>query len=236
MQVGRPSGPAFFVAKITGHVMATSAPTAPTVNEIMTADMTMINETNWEDTDPYTVHPHLVAPGPAQSFLGIIAPIVAGLGFHLVRLRLTGDGSSPILQIMAERDDGFLDIDDCEAISNAVSPVLDVEDPISGEYALEVSSPGMARPLTRPIDFERWAGEEAKIELQMSVDGQKRFRGVLAGFNAGEALLETTIEGHSTPQTLGFSLPLIAEARLVISDHMLKSALKAGKSARQAKK
>jgi ribosome maturation factor RimP len=193
-------------------------------------------ETPCEDMEPYAEHAHLLAPGPAQSFLAIVRPIVADLGYHLVRIRLTGDGAAPILQIMAERDDGMLDIDDCETISHAVSPVLDVEDPISGEYALEVSSPGMARPLTRPIDFQRWVGEEAKIELQQPVEGQKRFRGRLAGFEAGEALLETIIDGQKTPQILGFSLPMIAEARLVISDHMLKSALKAGKSAQQAKK
>jgi len=224
MQVGRPSGPAFFIAKISTTLGA------------VTVDMMTETETMEEDMEPYAEHAHLVAPGPAQSFLPIVRPVLEGVGYHLVRIRLTGDGAAPVLQIMAERDDGMLDIDDCEIISQAVSPALDVEDPITGEYALEVSSPGMARPLTRPIDFQRWEGEDAKIELQDAVEGQKRFRGRLAGFQAGEALLETLIEGQKAPQILGFSLPMIAEARLVISDHMLKSALKAGKSARQAKK
>ncbi len=224
MQVGRPSGPAFFIAKISAR------------RGDVTVEMMTETETMKEDMDAYAEHAHLVAPGPAQSLLPIVRPVLNDLGYYLVRMRLTGDGAAPILQIMAERADGMLDIDDCETISQAVSPVLDVEDPIAGEYALEVSSPGMARPLTRPIDFERWAGEEAKIELQDAVEGQKRFRGRLAGFQAGEALLETLVEGQKTPQVLGFSLPMIAEARLVISDHMLKSALKAGKSARQAKK
>jgi ribosome maturation factor RimP len=108
--------------------------------------------------------------------------------------------------------------------------MLDVEDPISGNYTLEVSSPGMGRPLTRPHDFERWAGLEAKLELQRSVDGRRRFRGRVDGFEAGEARLQVALEGFETPQVLGFALADIAEVRLVPDDAALRQSLKAGKT------
>ena len=135
-----------------------------------------------------------------------------------------------ILQIMAENDAGTIAIEDCEAISHAVSAMLDVEDPISGNYTLEISSPGMGRPLTRPLDFERWAGLEAKVELHNSVDGRRRFRGLVDGFEDGEARLKIALDDHENPQVLGFALADIAEARLVPDDAVLRQSLKAGKA------
>ena len=173
---------------------------------------------------------HLVAPGAARPLLSLLVPVIADLGFHLVRARMTSEGEQTILQIMAENDSGTIAIEDCEAISHAVSAMLDVEDPISGNYMLEVSSPGMGRPLTRPHDFERWAGLEAKLELQRSVDGRRRFRGRVDGFEAGEARLQVALEGFETPQVLGFALADIAEARLVPDDAALHQSLKAGKT------
>lgn len=173
---------------------------------------------------------HLVAPGPARSLLSYVYPVVHDLGFSLVRVRMTGEAGAPVLQVMAEREDGLLGIDECEAISTALSAVLDVEDPIHGEYTLEVSSPGLARPLTRAVDFERWQGHEAKLEVAQSVDGQRRFRGIVAGFVDGEALLEVELAGYDTPQVLGFGLRDITEARLIITDEVLKLALKGAKS------
>ena len=172
---------------------------------------------------------HLMAPGAARPLLSLLVPVIADLGFHLVRARMTSEGEQMILQIMAENDSGTIAIEDCEAISHAVSAMLDVEDPISGNYALEISSPGMGRPLTRPHDFERWAGLEAKLELQRSVDGRRRFRGRVDGFEAGEARLQVALEGFETPQVLGFALADIAEARLVADDAALRQSLKAGK-------
>jgi len=179
---------------------------------------------------------HLVAPGPARGLLSLIDPLVHDLGFSLVRIRMTGEAGAPVLQVMAEREDGLLGINDCEAISTALSAVLDVEDPIHGEYTLEVSSPGLARPLTRPEDFERWQGCEAKVELAQAVEGQRRFRGIVAGSDGGEALLEVDLAGFDSPQILGFGFGDITEARLVITDEVLKSALKGGKSPERAKK
>ena len=173
---------------------------------------------------------HLVAPGAARPLLSLLEPVIADLGFHLVRARMTSEGEQIILQIMVENDVGTIGIEDCEAISHAVSAILDVEDPISGNYTLEVSSPGMGRPLTRPHDFERWAGLEAKLELQRSVDGRRRFRGRVDGFEAGEARLEVALEGFEAPQVLGFALADIAEARLVPDDAALRQSLKAGKT------
>ena len=172
---------------------------------------------------------HLMAPGAARPLLSLLVPVIADLGFHLVRARMTSEGEQLILQIMAENDAGTIAIEDCEAISHAVSAMLDVEDPISGNYTLEVSSPGMGRPLTRPHDFERWVGLEAKLELQRSVDGRRRFRGRVDGFEAGEARLQVALEGFETPQVLGFALADIAEARLVADDAALRQSLKAGK-------
>ena len=173
---------------------------------------------------------HLMAPGAARPLLSLLVPVIADLGFHLVRARMTSEGEQMILQIMAENDAGTIAIEDCEAISHAVSAMLDVEAPISGNYTLEVSSPGMGRPLTRPHDFERWAGLEAKLELQRSVDGRRRFRGRVDGFEAGEARLQVALEGFETPQVLGFALADIAEVRLVPDDAALRRSLKAGKT------
>ena len=172
---------------------------------------------------------HLMAPGPARPLLDLVAPVIADLGFALLRIRMTGDDGKMVVQIMAENDEAGLRIEECEAISHAVSDMLDVENPIAGAYALEVSSPGVARPLTRPVDFERWAGYEAKLGLRDAIDGQRRFRGVVQGFGEGEALLEVALEGYETPQVLGFDLSNIAEARLVVDDAALTQSLRAAK-------
>lgn len=153
---------------------------------------------------------------------GLIETEVARLGFALVRISF-GGGARPVLQVMAERDDGTLTIDDCASISRALSSLLDVEDPIPGEYNLEVSSPGIDRPLTRPMDYDRWAGFEAKVTLKTPLDGRKRFAGELAGLDDARqhALLDTP-EGR-------VALPLdgIEQAKLVLTDELIRAALKA---------
>ena len=148
----------------------------------------------------------------------IVTPTVEGLGFDLVRLRLMG-GRRAMLQIMAERPDGGIEVDDCARISRAVSAVLDVEDPISGEYVLEVSSPGIDRPLTRLKDFERWAGYEARIETEEAIDGRRRFKGELAGVQDGEVLIAIA-EG-----TIGLAFEMIADAKLVLTDALVAESL-----------
>ena len=128
----------------------------------------------------------------------IIAPAVEAAGFRLVRLRLIG-GKRKTLQIMAERADGTMDVEDCATLSRALSEFLDADDPIEGDYVLEVSSPGIDRPLTRLTDFARWSGHEAKIELAAPVDGRKRFRGLLLGLDGNDVAVERKARASHFP-------------------------------------
>jgi ribosome maturation factor RimP len=155
----------------------------------------------------------------------IVEPAIADLGYELVRVKISSQHGMTV-QIMAERPDGTMRVEDCEAISRTISPTLDVEDPISGEYNLEVSSPGIDRPLTRAKDFDRWAGHEAKIELAVARDGRKRFRGTLLGVRdgaAGEKLAGVQLK--DTPDSPEAWLPLddIGEAKLVLTDALIQA-------------
>ncbi len=161
--------------------------------------------------------------GLAADVADIAAPVIEDLGFRIVRVSVAGKDER-IVQIMAERPDGTISIDDCEAISKAISPVLDVADVVHGRYRLEISSPGIDRPLVRPSDFEDWAGHEAKIELKEPVDGRKRFKGVLEGFEEGEMRIKSDL-GPLGIQHLGFPVSLIAEAKLVLTDELIREAL-----------
>jgi ribosome maturation factor RimP len=153
----------------------------------------------------------------------IVEPTIQGLGFELVRLRLMG-GKRAVLQIMAERPEGGIEVDDCARISRAVSAVLDVEDPIASEYVLEVSSPGIDRPLTRLKDFETWEGYEARLETAEAIDGRKRFKGVLQGVEDGEVLVGID-EG-----TIGLKFEMLDDAKLVLTDALVAESL-AGRKA-----
>jgi ribosome maturation factor RimP len=155
---------------------------------------------------------------------GIIAPVLEDMGFELVRVRLMS-GKTETLQIMAERPEGGIEVDECAAISNAISAVLDVEDPITEPYALEVSSPGIDRPLTRLKDFETFEGYEAKLETADLIDGRKRFKGVLAGVEGNDVLINIE-EG-----TIGLNFDWLVEAKLVLTDELIKDMLKARKDA-----
>jgi ribosome maturation factor RimP len=161
--------------------------------------------------------------GLAAEFAVIAEPVLEDLGYRLVRVLISGTAERTI-QIMAERPDGSITVDDCEAISKGLSPVLDVADPLSGKYRLEISSPGIDRPLVRPSDFEDWSGHEAKIELKEPVDGRKRFKGLLEGFEDGEVRIAAEA-GSLGIQHLGFPVDLIADARLVLTDELIRDAL-----------
>lgn len=162
--------------------------------------------------------------GPAKRVADIIEPVLDSLGYRIVRVRIVGSGSRT-LQVMAERPDGGMTIDDCERVSRAISPVLDVEDPIEGSYRLEVSSPGIDRPLVRAEDFERWSGHEAKIELSAPLDGRKRFRGLLAGVEGAKArlTLPATKKGEAESM-VDLPFELIADAKLVLTDELIAAA------------
>ncbi len=160
--------------------------------------------------------------GPAQRVVALAEPVLADLGFRLVRVKMSG----PTLQIMAERPDGTFSIDDGEAVSRAMSPLLDVEDVISSRYHLEVSSPGIDRPLVRPSDFEAWAGHETKIEMAVPVAGRKRFKGVLEGYDEGEVRLfiENPEGATKEPVLIGVPFADIGEAKLVLTDELIEAA------------
>ncbi|MEY2956549.1 MAG: ribosome maturation factor RimP [Gemmobacter sp.] len=158
----------------------------------------------------------------------IVAPVIEGMGFELVRLRLMG-GRTRILQIMADRPGGGIGVEDCADISIAVSAVLDVEDPISEAYTLEVSSPGIDRPLTRLKDFDLWADHEARLETSELIDGRRRFKGVLRGTEDEDVLLE--IEEGGETLTIGLRFEWLSDAKLVLTDALIAETLRAGRAA-----
>jgi len=152
--------------------------------------------------------------GAEREIAELAEPVVEELGFRLVRVKVSGrDGGT--VQIMAERPEGQMTIDDCASISRRLLPLLDAHDPMPGGYRLEVSTPGIDRPLVRPSDFASWTGHEAKIELKELVDGRKRFRGRIEGVSNGEALLRIELPGEEEPQVIGIPFSLISEAKLV---------------------
>lgn len=154
----------------------------------------------------------------------IITPVIEDMGFELVRVRLMS-GKATTLQIMADKPDGGIEVDDCAEISQAIGAVLDVEDPILDEYTLEVSSPGIDRPLTRLKDFEMFEGYEAKIETADMIDGRRRFKGELAGIEEDEVLINLT-EG-----TIGLKFDWLSDAKLVLTDDLIKEMLRQRKAA-----
>ena len=160
--------------------------------------------------------------GPAQRVAALAAPVLADMGFRLVRVKMSG----PTLQIMAERPDGTFTIDDCEAVSRALSPMLDVEDVISSRYHLEISSPGIDRPLVRPSDFEAWAGHIVKIEMLVPAAGRKRFKGTLEGYEDGEVrvYIENPEGANKEPVLIGVPFADIGEAKLVLTDQLIQAA------------
>ena len=175
-----------------------------------------------------TAHePRIVREAGTDARVAAIAePVLEDLGYRLVRVRITGQNGCTV-QIMAERPDGTMVVEDCETISRELSPILDVEDPIDREYHLEISSPGIDRPLVRISDFERWAGHEAKVEMAVAVDGRKRFRGHLAGVEGGRFGVIMAQDGApENADVTWLSLDDLGEARLILTDELIAAALK----------
>ncbi len=154
----------------------------------------------------------------------IAQPVIESLGYELVRVRLMS-GKTSVLQIMAEKPEGGIEVDDCAKISTELSAVLDVEDPIADVYSLEVSSPGIDRPLTRLKDFDMWNGYEAKLETDELIDGRRRFKGQIAGTEGDEVLIEIE-EG-----TIGLRFDWLLDAKLVLTDELIRDVLKSRKDA-----
>ncbi len=157
----------------------------------------------------------------------IVTPVIEGLGFELVRIRLMG-GKTRILQIMADKPEGGIEVDDCGAISTAVSAVLDVEDPIEDNYILEVSSPGIDRPLTRLKDFDMWKGWEARVETTELIDGRRRFKGILQGTEGNEVLIE--IEDSGETLTIGLQFDWLSDAKLILTEDLITEMLRQKKA------
>lgn len=172
----------------------------------------------------------IVEPGLAARVAAIVEPVLEDLGYRLVRVRISGlDGCT--VQVMAERTDGTMTIDDCEGASRALSPVLDVADPVDRAYRLEVSSPGIDRPLVRRSDFERYAGNVVKIEMAVAIDGRKRFRGRLLGAEGDAARIRRDDAPAGEPVDILLPIEDMAEARLVLTDELVAASLRRGKQA-----
>jgi ribosome maturation factor RimP len=165
----------------------------------------------------------------------IVAPVLQALGFRLVRVRLSGQNGLT-LQVMAERQDGTMTVEDCEEASRALSPALDVDDPIEKAYHLEVSSPGIDRPLVRISDFATWSGHVAKIETIAPVAGRKRFRGRIGEAGAAAVAIERDQPADGEEPVVQVPYEAIGEARLVLTDDLVRDALKKDKKARQEAK
>lgn len=161
--------------------------------------------------------------GLAAEIASLAEPVIEALGLRLVRVKISAQSGTTI-QIMADRQDGTISVDDCALISRRLSPLLDANDPVAGGYTLEVSSPGIDRPLVRPSDFEDWVGFEAKIELKEMIDGRRRFRGIVEGYEDGEARLRIALKDYDEPQIIGLPVALIGDAKLVMTDSLLKLA------------
>jgi ribosome maturation factor RimP len=184
--------------------------------------------TNAEDTNEPRL---IVETGLDQRVAAIIEPVIVGMGFRLVRARLMNQNGST-LQVMAERNDGTMTVQDCEALSQAISPVLDVDDPIDKAYHLEVSSPGIDRPMVRKSDFSRWQGNLVKCETSILVDNRKRFRGKIVDVDADGFTIERDQVAYGEEPRVVIPFSTLAEAKLILTDDLIRDALRADKLAK----
>jgi ribosome maturation factor RimP len=181
-----------------------------------------------DELETFAAEPRLVTePGRAARVASVVEPVLAGLGYRLVRIRISGAAGCTV-QIMAERPDGTMTIDDCEAASRALSPVLDVADPVEGSYRLEISSPGIDRPLVRRSDFDRYAGHIANVEMQSPIEGRKRFRGELLG-TAGDNIRLRRDDAAAEQAEILLPIDEVGEAKLVLTDALVAESLRRGK-------
>jgi ribosome maturation factor RimP len=182
------------------------------------------------DTDLLNEPRLVVEPGMAARVSAVAAPVLQAMGYRLVRIKISGEAGCTV-QIMAERPDGSMQIEDCEAISKALSPVLDIADPIDRAYRLEISSPGIDRPLVRRSDFERYAGHLAKIEMAVASHGRKRFRGTLAGVEGEAVRIHRDDARADEDADVLLVMEDIADARLVLTDELIAESMRRGKAA-----
>lgn len=187
-----------------------------------------------QDSETKGGEPRLIREsGVAARVAEIVEAVLPAIGLRLVRVRVNGQNGCTV-QIMAERPDGTMTIDDCEAASRAVSPALDLEDPVRTAYHLELSSPGIDRPLVRLSDFDRWAGHEAKIEMAVPVASRKRFRGFLRGVEGASAVVELPDAPEGADPRVLLAVADMQEARLVLSDELIAESMRREKAALRA--
>ena len=185
-------------------------------------------------TEPATAAPAderrlIVEQGVGARVAAIIEPVLAGLGYRLVRVRISGlDGCT--VQIMVERPDGTMTIEGCEEVSRALSPVLDVADPVDRAYRLEISSPGIDRPLVRRSDFERYAGHPVRAELTVPIDGRRRYRGLLVGAEGDAARIRREDVAPGEASDVLLPIESMSEAKLVVTDELIAESLRRGKT------
>jgi ribosome maturation factor RimP len=191
----------------------------------------MIDQTAGSMVAELLSEPRLVVePGVAARVSAVAAPVLQQLGYRLVRIKISGEAGCTV-QIMAERPDGTMLIDDCEAVSRALSPVLDIADPIDRAYRLEISSPGIDRPLVRRSDFERYSGHLVKIEMAVAHQGRKRFRGLLAGVEGDKVRIRRDDAPAGEEADLVLTMEDIGEAHLVLTDELIAESMRRGKAA-----
>jgi len=178
------------------------------------------------------LEPRLITEtGLDQRLADIIEPVLVGLGFRLIRVRMLNQNGAT-MQVMAERNDGTMTVQDCEEMSMAISPVLDVEDPIDKEYHLEVSSPGIDRPMVRKSDFVRWQGHLVKCETSILIDNRKRFRGKIVEAGADGFTLERDQVAYGEEQKVTIPFTALSDAKLILTDDLIRDALRAEKLAK----
>ena len=211
-----------------GKAKGTAEGTAEDMAQGMTGDPLGIDAPRPHDDRARLVSEH----GVDARVAAIVEPIAESMGYHIVRVRM-GNQNGGTLQIMAERHDGTMAVEDCEALSRAISPVLDVEDPIPQAYALEMSSPGIDRPLVRRSDFARWAGHLMKVETREPVGGRRRFRGETVGVGPDGFVIE--LDGSAAGERVAIPFRLLQEARLILTDELIDESLRADKAARKAR-
>lgn len=186
------------------------------------------------ETEIAAVEPRLIVEtGLDRRVADIIEPTIEQIGYRLVRVRLSAQNGST-LQIMAERPDGTMTVEDCEKVSTAVSPVLDVEDPIDKAYHLEVSSPGIDRPMVRKSDFTRWLGHLVKCETSILVDNRKRFRGKITVADENGFTIERDQPAYGEEPLVVIPFTALAEGKLILTDELIRDALTADKKAKAA--
>src|SRR3954454_20327606 len=203
-------------------------------NSLLTLDMT---DPTLDAVDlDLRAEPRLVSePGMAARVSAVAGPVLQGMGYRLVRIKVSGEAGCTV-QIMAERPDGSMQIEDCEAISKALSPVLDIADPIQRAYRLEISSPGIDRPLVRRSDFLRYAGHLVKIEMAVPHQGRKRFRGTLGGIEGDAVRLHRDNVAAGEDADVMLVMEDIADARLVLTDELIAESMRRGKIAEREMK